>query len=133
MNKAILIGRMTRDPESKNYGEDKMKVNFTIAVDKRKKKGVEQEADFINLTAWGKPAEIIETYARKGQQIMVEARIENNNYEKDGVKHYSFNFIVQEFEFLGSKKDNQSPDKQAVETMAGVDSAFKSSNEESPF
>ena len=107
MNKAILIGRLTRDPEVRySQNDSNMAIaRFSLAVDRRyKKQGDETTADFFNCTAFGKQAEFVEKYLKKGTKVTVTGRIQNDNYtNKDGQKVYSVQIIVEEIEFAASK------------------------------
>ena len=107
MNKAILIGRLTRDPEVRySQNDNSMAISkFSLAVDRRyKKQGDEATADFFNCTAFGKQAEFVEKYLKKGTKVVVTGRIQNDNYtNKDGQKIYSVQIIVEEMEFAESK------------------------------
>ena len=88
MNKVILMGRLTRDPEVRySQGANPTAVaRFSIAVDRRFKREGEPDADFFNCTAFGKQAEFIERYLRKGVKILTAGRIQNDNYtNKDGL------------------------------------------------
>ena len=105
MNKFIAMGRLTRDPETRIYGDNKTLASFSLAVDRRFKKDGEPTADFFNCTAFGKTAEVIERYIKKGTKVLIEGEIQNNNYkDKNGVKHYSMSVIVNNIEFAESKK-----------------------------
>jgi single-strand DNA-binding protein len=106
MNKVILMGRLTRDPEVRySQGENLAIARYTLAVDRRfKSKNDETTADFIDCTAFGKSAEFAEKYFHKGIKIAVTGRLENNNYtNKEGVKVYSMRVIVDDQEFAESK------------------------------
>lgn len=105
MNKWIGMGRLTRDPEVR-YGQSGNAVaNFSIAVDRRFKRDGEAQADFFNCTAFGKNGEFAEKYLKKGIKVVVDGELQNNNYEdKNGVKHYSVQIIVNQIEFAESKK-----------------------------
>ena len=107
MNKAILMGRLTRDPEVRySQNDSSMAIaRFSLAVDRRyKKQGDETTADFFNCTAFGKQGEFVEKYLKKGTKIVVTGRIQNDNYtNKDGQKVYSVQIIVEEMEFAESK------------------------------
>lgn len=106
MNKVILMGRLTRDPEVRySQGASQTAVaRFSIAVDRRFKREGEPDADFFNCTAFGKQAEFIERYLRKGVKIVVCGRIQNDNYtNKEGQMVYSVRVIVEEVEFAESK------------------------------
>jgi single-strand binding protein len=112
MNKAILIGRLTRDPEVRySQSDSSMAIaRFSLAVDRRyKKQGDETTADFFNCTAFGKQGEFVEKYLKKGTKIVVTGRIQNDNYtNKDGQKVYSVQIMVEEIEFAESKASAQS-------------------------
>lgn len=112
MNKAILMGRLTRDPEVRYSQNDSTMAiaRFSLAVDRRyKKQGDETTADFFNCTAFGKQAEFVEKYLKKGTKIVVTGRIQNDNYtNKDGQKVYSVQIMVEEIEFAESKASSQS-------------------------
>ncbi len=106
MNKVILMGRLTRDPEVRySQGASQTAVaRFSIAVDRRFKRDGEPDADFFNCTAFGKQAEFIERYLRKGVKVVVCGRIQNDNYtNKDGQMVYSVRVMVDEIEFAESK------------------------------
>ena len=101
MNKVILIGRLTKDPEIRRSSITVAR--FNLAVDRRFKREGEATADFISCVAFGKTAEFIEKYIRKGTKICVEGRIQTGSYEKDGVKHYTTDIVVENVEFAESK------------------------------
>lgn len=106
MNKVILMGRLTRDPEVRySQGATQTAVaRFSIAVDRRFKRDGEPDADFFNCTAFGKQAEFIERYLRKGVKVVTSGRIQNDNYtNKDGQMVYSVRVMVEEIEFAESK------------------------------
>ena len=106
MNKVILMGRLTRDPEVRySQGASQTAVaRFSIAVDRRFKREGEPDADFFNCTAFGKQAEFIERYLRKGVKVVVCGRIQNDNYtNRDGQMVYSVRVMVDEIEFAESK------------------------------
>lgn len=106
MNKVILMGRLTRDPEVRySQGATQTAVaRFSIAVDRRFKREGEPEADFFNCTAFGKQAEFIERYLHKGIKIVLSGRVQNDNYtNKDGQMVYSVRIMVDEIEFAESK------------------------------
>ena len=112
MNKAILMGRLTRDPEVRySQSDSSMAIaRFSLAVDRRyKKQGDETTADFFNCTAFGKQGEFVEKYLKKGTKIVVTGRIQNDNYtNKDGQKVYSVQIMVEEIEFAESKASSPS-------------------------
>lgn len=108
MNKVILIGRLTKDPEVRySQGENAMAIaRYGIAVDRRYAKDGDPSADFINCVAFGKQGEFVEKYLKKGMKIAVSGRIQTGSYEKDGVKHYTTDIVVEEHEFCESKKES---------------------------
>lgn len=106
MNKVILMGRLTRDPEVRySQGASQTAVaRFSVAVDRRFKRDGEPDADFFNCTAFGKQAEFIERYLHKGTKIVLSGRVQNDNYtNKDGQMVYSVRIMVDEIEFAESK------------------------------
>ena len=107
MNKVILMGRLTRDAEIRySQGESSTAIaRFSLAVDRRfRRDSDEQTADFINCVAFGKSAEFIEKYFKKGMAIGITGRIQTGNYtNKDGVKVYTTDVVVEEAEFVESK------------------------------
>ncbi len=117
MNKCVLIGRLTRDPEVRAAGETSV-ARFSLAVDRRFKKDGEQTADFINCVAFGKTAEFVEKYAHKGTKFAVEGRIQTGSYtNKDGQKVYTTDVIVEQLEFAESKASSDN----VVNTAANDD------------
>lgn len=110
MNKAILIGRIVRDPETRySQGENQTAITrYTLAVNRRFKRDGEPEADFLNCVCFGKSAEFAEKYFHKGLKVAVTGRIQTGSYtNKDGVKVYTTDIFVEEQEFCESKKDSQ--------------------------
>ena len=109
MNKVIEIGRLTKDPEITTSTSGTTFARFSIAVDRRFKKEGEPDADFFNCTAFGKTAEFIEKWIKKGIKVAIIGRLQNNNYtNKEGQKVYDIRIMVEEIEFAESKKDGQS-------------------------
>ena len=104
MNKVIMIGRLTRDPEVSSSASGTAFARFSIAVDRRFKREGEPDADFFNCTSFGKQAEFVERYLKKGTKVVVTGRIQNDNYtNKEGQKVYSVRIMVEEIEFAESK------------------------------
>ena len=106
MNKIILMGRLTRDPEVRySQGESSLAIGrFSLAVDRRFKRQGEADADFFNCTAFGKQAEFVEKYLKQGTKILLSGRVQNDNYtNKEGQKVYSVQIIAEEIEFAESK------------------------------
>ncbi len=104
MNKVILMGRLTRDPEVSSSTSGTTFARFSIAVDRRFKREGQADADFFNCTSFGKQAEFVEKYIKKGTKVVVTGRLENNNYtNKEGQKVYDVRIMVEEIEFAESK------------------------------
>lgn len=110
MNRVILMGRLTRDPEVRySQGESATAVaRYTLAVDRRfNRNGDENSADFIGCVAFGRQAEFAEKYLRKGIKMLVTGRIQTGSYtNKDGVKVYTTDVVVEDHEFAESKNAN---------------------------
>lgn len=122
MNRVTLCGRLTRDPELRATSTGTSICTFTIAVDRPRNKDGVKEADFIRCKCFGKQGESVAYYKRKGEMIAVDGRIQNNNYEKDGIRHYSDEIIVERADFLGKEKTAQNEEK----TTSNVSEAFTS-------
>ena len=106
MNKVVLMGRLTRDPDVRySQGETPLAIaRYTLAVDRRFKRNGEQDADFINCVAFGRTAEFAEKYLRKGTKIAVTGRIQTGSYtNKDGQRVYTTDVVIEEQEFAESK------------------------------
>ncbi len=106
MNKIILMGRLTRDPETRySQGENQTAIaRFSLAVDRRFKRQGDAEADFFNCTAFGRQAEFVEKYLRQGTKILLTGRVQNDNYtNRNGEKVYSVQIIAEEIEFAESR------------------------------
>lgn len=104
MNKVILIGRLCADPEFRQTTSGIAVCRIRLAVDRPKQKDQEQQADFVNCTAWRNTAEFISRYFTKGKKIIVEGSLRNNDYtDNNGVKHYSMEVQIQNVEFGESK------------------------------
>ena len=109
MNKVILMGRLTRDPEVRySSGDNSTAVaRFTLAVDRRFRKEGEAQADFINCVSFGKTAEFAEKYYRQGVKICITGRIQTGSYtNRDGQKIYTTDVVVEEQEFAESKANS---------------------------
>ena len=108
INKVILLGRLTKDPEIRYTQTNNIMVaSFSLAVNRRfAKAGEERQADFINIVAWNKTAEFCSKYFKKGQQVGIIGRIQTRNWEDDqGTKHYVTEVIAEEAYFADSKKE----------------------------
>lgn len=126
MNKVILMGRLTREPEVRySGGDNSMAVaRYTLAVDRRIKKDGEQAADFISCVAFGKSAEFTEKYLHKGTKMTISGRIQTGSYtNRDGQKVYTTDVIVEEQEFAESKGagSRNTPGSEVPTSAAGAD------------
>ena len=111
MNKVILMGRLTRDPEVRySQGDNNLAIaRYTLAVDRRFQRNSDQTADFISCVAFGKSAEFAEKYLKQGIKIAITGRIQTGSYtNKDGVKVYTTEVVVEDQEFAESKNASQS-------------------------
>lgn len=130
MNKVVLVGRIVRDPEVRySQGENPTAVaRYTIAVDRRFKRDGEPTADFINCVTFGKSAEFVEKYFRKGLRISISGRITTNSYtNKDGIKVYTTEVTVEDQEFAESKAEseaNKASNQQATPANVGSGDGF---------
>ena len=107
MNKVIIVGRLTKDPELKyTPGDGTAVCRFTVAINRQFKK---DETDFINCVAFGKTGETIAQYFTKGRQIALAGNIRTGSYQaQDGTKMYTTNVIIENFEFVGNNSNNSS-------------------------
>ena len=108
MNKVILMGRLTRDPEVRyTQTSNTLVASFSLAVNRRfVRQGEERQADFINIVAWGKLGEFCSKYFKKGQQVGIIGRIQTRTWDDDqGQKHYVTEVIAEEAYFADSKRD----------------------------
>ena len=132
MNKVILMGRLTRDPEVRySQGASQTAVaRFSVAVDRRFKREGEPDADFFNCTCFGKQAEFVERYLHKGTKVVLSGRVQNDNYtNKDGQMVYSVRIMVDEIEFAESKNaaggnENYRLTKFVENKIGGIDMAY---------
>ena len=111
MNKVVLMGRLTRDPEVRyTQTNNTLVASFSLAVNRRfARQGEERQADFINIVAWSKTGEFCSKYFKKGQQVGIIGRIQTRNWDDDqGQKHYATEVVAEEAYFADSKKDSGS-------------------------
>ena len=110
MNKVLLIGRLTKDPELRYTQSGTAVASFTLAVNRRfSGPNGEREADFINCVAWQKSAEFVANYFRKGQQMALEGRLQVRSYDgNDGQRRWVTEVVAEQIEFVGSKNENGS-------------------------
>jgi len=125
LNRVVLVGRLTRDPELRYTPNGVAVANFTVAANRpfRKESG-EQEADFINCVAWRKPAENLATYMKKGSMIGVDGRIQTRSYEnQEGRMVYVTEVLAENIQFLesrnsqgGQAQQNSQPQQQQTQS-----------------
>ena len=110
MNKVILMGRLTKDPEVRyTQANNTLVASFSLAVNRRfARQGEERQADFINIVAWSKLGEFCSKYFRKGQQVGIIGRIQTRTWDDDqGQKHYITEVVAEEAYFADSKRDGE--------------------------
>lgn len=129
MNRFQFLGRLTKEPEVKYTSQTNTQVTlFGLAVNRRYKQDGQPDADFFNLTSFGKTAEFVGKYFKKGQQVLVEGRIQNRTWEdQNGQKRYATDFIVETCYFADSNKNTNEAQPEANDFIT-VDT-----NEELPF
>ena len=135
MNKVILMGRLTRDPNTRQTGgSEPMTVSrFTLAVDRRFKRDGEDSADFISCVAFGKTGDFIDKYCHKGTKLVVSGRIQTGSYtNKEGTKVYTTDVVVDEAEFAESKKTAESNGQESKQEER-YEQDFTDADEDLPF
>ena len=136
MNKAILVGRLTRDPEVR-YSQDENATavaRYTVAVDRRFKRDGEPTADFIRCLVFGRAAEFAEQYFRQGMRVSISGRIQTGSYtNKDGVKVYTTEVIVEEQEFAESRTEQERNKAQGADEGDGFMNIQDDIDNELPF
>ncbi len=134
MNKVILIGRLTRDPEVKYTTNNTLVCSFSLAVGRNFKKEGQPDADFINIVAWGKTGEFCSKYFNKGQQVAVVGRIQTRNYDdKEGKKVYVTEVIAEEVHPIWDKSKqtaDQTPNYNFSTNDTGFNPATPNTNYE---
>ena len=116
LNKLFVQGRLAKDPETKQTKNGMSVTTFTLANDKRSsEKNPEPGANFFDCVAWGKRGEAIAKFFKKGSPILVEGRLDHQTWEQDGMKRSRVLIIVDDFQFLGEKKDALPTDKEVNE------------------
>lgn len=112
MNKVILLGRLTRDPDVNTINGSNgayTVARFAVAVDRRYKQDGGQAADFPSIVAFGKTGDFVAKYFKQGMKIAIDGHLQTGSYEKDGVKHYTTDVIAENVEFAESKKADDTP------------------------
>lgn len=140
MNKVILMGRLTRDPEVRyTQTNNTLVASFSLAVNRRfARQGEERQADFINVVAWSKTGEFVSKYFKKGQQVAVIGRLQTRSWDDDqGQKHYITEVVAEETYFADSRKDGSADDMNSTfgaDADVSADSEFSvSSGDDLPF
>ena len=137
MNKVILMGRLTRDPEVRyTQTNNTLVASFSLAVNRRfVRQGEERQADFINIVAWSKLGEFCSKYFKKGQQVGIIGRIQTRTWDDDqGQKHYITEVVAEEAYFADSKRDGAVDNTFGSIPMPTPDSDFEvSSGDDLPF
>ena len=134
MNKTVLMGRLTRDPEVRyTQTNNTLVASFSLAVNRRFAREGEQQADFINIVAWSKTGEFVSKYVKKGQQVAVIGRIQTRTWDDDnGQKHYVTEVVAEEVYFADSKRENA--EEPANINQAELDvNVVNSSHDDLPF
>ncbi len=107
LNCAVIMGRLTTDPELRTTSSNISFVRFSVAVDRAyQRQGSERQTDFINVVAWRQTADFVSKYFRKGQMIAVQGSIQTGSYEKDGVRRQTFEILADNVSFCGSKSES---------------------------
>ena len=135
MNSVILTGRLVRDPQIRYASQSQMAVaNFTLAVDRvRTRDGKEPTADFPDIVAFGKTAEIIEKYVTKGSLVGITGRLQTRNYEKDGRKVYITEVVAEHVDLLGRKQEETKSDPAPTGFYKMEDDPFDKFEDDIPF
>lgn len=121
INRVVLIGRLTRDPELRKTQSGMSVCSFTLAVNRRQNQDGAQEADFINCVAWNKLADNIQLYQKKGNQLGVEGRINTRSYDnQQGQKVYVTEVIAENIQFLTPRNDFNEQNTQGVTNTYGT-------------
>ena len=122
MNKVVLIGRLTRDPDLRYPSSNIPVANFTIAVNRNfTNQNGEREADFINVIVWRKQAENVKKYISKGSLVAIEGRIQTRNYDaQDGTKRYVTEVIADNVSFLGGRSTSSESSSYAANNYNNV-------------
>lgn len=122
INKVILMGRLVADPELKQTASNISVCKFTIAINRPKQKGKEQQSDFVNIVVWRNTAEFVSRYFSKGKMIIVEGALRNNNYtDSNGTKHYTIEVHADNVSFGGDKKSDDANTQQPKQQEAKAD------------
>lgn len=123
MNKAFLVGHLTKDPDLKYLGDNTAVANFTVAINRTyANQGGEREADFINVVVWRKQAENVKKYLTKGSLVGVDGRIQTRSYDdKDGKKVYVTEVVADNVQFLGPKGQRDGGNSLSPQDFSGYE------------
>ena len=137
LNRVILVGRLTKNPELKKTTSGLSVTSFTIAVDNLVKAGAEKTPSFIPCTSWNKTAELIATYCSKGSLVAVEGRLLQRSYEdKNNAKRSVIEVVIDNIQFLNKKSDDPSHplvDDTPVESSSSIQEGIDSADDDLPF
>ena len=135
LNSAVIMGRLTADPELKTTNSGISVVSFCVAVDRDYvKPGEERQTDFINVTAWRQTAEFVSHYFNKGKMIAVQGSIQTRNYEdKDGNKRTAVEIVADRVFFCGSKAETDNQVQTAVNNTTEIQEILDDTAEGLPF
>ena len=129
-NKVVLMGNLTRDPELRTTPSGQNVTSFSLAVNRSWKnaQGETQEAvDYIDCNVWGKPAEIVNQYMKKGSGILVSGRLQQRSWEQEGQKRSKVEVVVEDFNFVGGDRDGGSGSSSSSSASSSAPSASKKS------
>lgn len=135
MNKVILVGRLSKDPELRATASGIPVASFSVACDRRfVKQGEERKADFINCIAWQKSAESISKFFKKGDRIALEGTLQVRDWQdNDGKTHYTTEVVVDQWEFAQSKNEGAQASAQASEPTEDIEGFIPIEDEDLPF
>lgn len=135
MNSVFLIGRLTRDPETRYVAASQMAVaTFTLAVNRPTRQGENQQADFPRITVFGKQAENCEKYLAKGRLVAIEGRLQTGSYKnKDGATVYTTDVIANRVQFLERANSNQQQDSDSSNITFNMPDSFEEIQGDVPF
>lgn len=129
LNNAVIMGRICNDIELRKTQSGIDVTRFTVAVDRGYvKQGEEKKTDFIPITAWRGTASFINNYFKKGSMIAICGSIQTGSYEKDGIKHNTFEIVANEVSFCEGKKDNGQDDNSSQIKPQGTETAQYDTN-----
>jgi len=135
MNRVVLIGRLTKDPELRTSKSGKNKATFTLAVNRRTtNEDGEHQADFISCVAWNSTADTIAKYFKKGKEVAIEGRIQTGSYDAfDGTKRYTTDVVVDNLTFIGNKNTNDKQEESSKNVNELFEEEIELSDADLPF